>query len=103
MNVYMATHIRQTIKRDILGHEHWEDDKASNHTFFIFADNDKEANDYCEMALKKRNDYSNSNERFVMGTEHVNRKRFRLMLQSMQKKLNSTNSFSMSSRNSGRN
>ena len=69
MNVYMATHIRQTIKRDILGNEHWEDDKASNHTFFIFADNDKEANDYCEMALKKRNDYSNSNERFVMGTE----------------------------------
>ena len=69
MNVYMATHIRQTIKRDILGNEHWEDDKASNHTFFIFADNDKEANDYCEMDLKKRNDYSNSNERFVMGTE----------------------------------
>ena len=68
-NVYMATHIRQTVKVDILGNENWKDDKASNHTFFIFADNDKEANDYCEMALKKRNEYSNNNERFVMGTE----------------------------------
>jgi len=69
MNVYMATHIRQTIKKDIIGNEHWEDDKASNHTFFIFAKNDKEANEFAESALKKKNDYSASNERFIMGTE----------------------------------
>lgn len=69
MNVYMATHIRQTIKRDILGNEHWEDDKASNHTFFIFANNDEEAAEYAESALQKVNDYSAQNERFIMATE----------------------------------
>lgn len=68
MYMYMATHIRQTIKRDILGNEHWEDDKASNHTFFIFAENEKEANEYADAALKKKNEYAASNERFIMGT-----------------------------------
>ena len=67
--MYMTTYIRQTVKKDILGHEHWEDDKASNHTFFIFAKDNKEANEFATMALKKKNDYSANNERFIMGTE----------------------------------
>ena len=68
MNIYMATHIRQIFKKDIFGTDYWEDDDKSNHTFFIFAENDKEANEYVDAALKKKNEYAASNERFIMGT-----------------------------------
>lgn len=69
MKMYMATHIRQTIKKDIIGNENWEDDKTSNHTFFIFAKDEKEANEFAESALHKVNEYSADNERFILATE----------------------------------
>lgn len=70
MNVYMVTYIKQKYAGNIINQNGmWHDDQASNHTLFIFAKDDKEANEFAEMALKKKNDYSANNERFIMGTE----------------------------------
>lgn len=69
MNVYMSTHIRQMLSKDFLDNEKWTDDTKSNHTFLIFANDKKEANKYAESALKKRNEFSAKNERYIMATE----------------------------------
>lgn len=69
MNVYMATYTRQTLTKDIYDEEEkWADDMKSNHTFFVFAENDVEANEYVTSALSKRNEYSATNERYTLNT-----------------------------------
>ena len=69
MNMYMTTQTRQILTKDILGNEKWVDDTKSNHTFFIFATNEKEANEYAESAIAKVNEYAARNERYIMATE----------------------------------
>lgn len=67
--LFMATHTRQILKKDFFGHETWEDDLRSNHTFLIIAKDKKEADEYAESAIKKVNEYSAANERFVLATD----------------------------------
>ena len=67
--LFMATHTRQILKKDFFGYETWEDDLRSNHTFLIIAKNKKEAGEYAESAIKKVNEYSAANERFILSTD----------------------------------
>lgn len=67
--LFMSTHTRQILKKDILGHETWEDDMKSNHTFLIIAKDKKEASEFAESALYKVNEYAATNERFILATD----------------------------------
>jgi hypothetical protein len=66
----MVTYIKQKYTGNIINQNGmWHDDKTSNHTFFIFANNQQEANEYAKSAIDKINEYAGSNERYIFGTE----------------------------------
>ena len=70
MNVYMVAHMRQILTKNVFDNsESWTDDTKSNHTFFIFAQNEKEAAEYAESAIEKVNEYATNNERYILATE----------------------------------
>lgn len=64
MNIYMTTYKKQNC---INGE--WVDDNKSNHTFFVIAKDDMEANERTEVALIKVNKHAAINERYVLNTE----------------------------------
>ena len=66
MNVYMATYAE--FNKTGVG-ETWTKNETSNHTFFIFANDLDEANDYLKSALKKVNEYADSKTKYEYETE----------------------------------
>lgn len=64
MKVYMATYN----KLNKIGNE-WVESKWSNHTFYIFAEDDYDANQYLETALAKVNEHADDNTQYVYDTD----------------------------------
>lgn len=64
MKVYMVTYRKQNKLND-----KWVDDEQTLNTFFIFANNQEEANEYMKSSLSKLNQYAQYMVRYVSDTE----------------------------------